>query len=43
MGIRHRRAQKLIFAHNDLVDLDRKLAALDPSRLGSSQSASAAP
>jgi hypothetical protein len=30
-GIRHSRARKLIFAHNDPVDLDRKLAALDPS------------
>jgi 7-keto-8-aminopelargonate synthetase-like enzyme len=29
-GIRHSRAPKLTFAHNDPVDLDRKLAALDP-------------
>jgi 5-aminolevulinate synthase len=29
-GIRHSRAPKLTFAHNDPADLDRKLAALDP-------------
>jgi 5-aminolevulinate synthase len=31
-GIRHSRAEKLIFAHNDPEDLRRKLAALDPAR-----------
>ena len=31
-GIRHSRAEKLVFAHNDPADLDRKLSALDPSR-----------
>ncbi len=31
-GIRHSRAEKLIFAHNDPADLRRKLAALDPAR-----------
>src|ERR1700720_4731091 len=30
-GIRHSRATKLTFAHNDPADLDRKLAALDPA------------
>jgi 5-aminolevulinate synthase len=30
-GIRHSRAAKVVFAHNDPADLDRKLAALDPS------------
>jgi 5-aminolevulinate synthase len=29
-GIRHSRAEKVIFAHNDPVDLDRKLAELPP-------------
>jgi 5-aminolevulinate synthase len=29
-GIRQSRAEKVIFAHNDPADLDRKLAALDP-------------
>src|SRR3984893_2486409 len=29
-GIRHSRAPKLTFAHNDPADLARKLAALDP-------------
>jgi len=29
-GIRHSRARKLRFGHNDPADLDRKLAALDP-------------
>jgi len=31
-GIRHSRAEKHIFAHNDPADLRRKLAALDPDR-----------
>lgn len=31
-GIRHSRAEKLIFAHNDPEDLDRKLSTLDPDR-----------
>ncbi|TDQ82963.1 5-aminolevulinate synthase [Dongia mobilis] len=31
-GIRHSRAEKLIFAHNDPEDLARKLARLDPAR-----------
>lgn len=31
-GIRHSRAEKHIFAHNDAGDLRRKLAALDPAR-----------
>ena len=30
-GIRHSRAEKHVFAHNDPTDLDRKLAALDPA------------
>ena len=30
-GIRHSRAEKQLFAHNDPADLDRRLAALDPS------------
>src|SRR5215468_1222091 len=30
-GIRHSRARKVIFAHNDPADLHRKLAALDPA------------
>ncbi len=30
-GIRHSRADKLVFAHNDPADLDRKLARLDPA------------
>src|SRR6201984_2568508 len=30
-GIRHSRAAKQTFAHNDPTDLDRKLAALDPA------------
>ena len=29
-GIRQSRAEKIIFAHNDPADLDRKLASLDP-------------
>lgn len=31
-GIRHSNCQKLIFAHNDLADLEEKLAQLDPAR-----------
>ncbi|MBV9812388.1 MAG: 5-aminolevulinate synthase [Acetobacteraceae bacterium] len=31
-GIRHSRAEKRIFRHNDPVDLERQLAALDPAR-----------
>jgi 5-aminolevulinate synthase len=31
-GIRHSRAEKQIFRHNDPEDLNRKLAALDPRR-----------
>ncbi len=31
-GIRHSRAEKKIFKHNDPEDLDRKLSALDPNR-----------
>ena len=31
-GIRHSRAEKRIFRHNDPEDLNRKLAALDPGR-----------
>jgi 5-aminolevulinate synthase len=31
-GVRHSRADKRIFAHNDPADLDRKLAALDRDR-----------
>ena len=31
-GIRHSRAEKQIFRHNDPVDLDRRLAKLDPDR-----------
>ena len=31
-GVRHSRAEKLIFAHNDPADLKRKLAGLDPDR-----------
>ena len=30
-GIRHSRTDKLVFAHNDPEDLDRKLARLDPA------------
>ncbi|MGH7153615.1 MAG: 5-aminolevulinate synthase [Acetobacteraceae bacterium] len=30
-GIRHSRANKVRFAHNDPADLDRRLAALDPA------------
>ncbi len=31
-GVRHSRAEKRIFKHNDPADLERKLAALDPGR-----------
>lgn len=31
-GIRHSRAEKMIFAHNDPEDLDRKLATIEPGR-----------
>jgi 5-aminolevulinate synthase len=31
-GIRHSGAERIIFAHNDVEDLNRKLAAVDPSR-----------
>ena len=31
-GVRHSRAEKLVFAHNDPDDLDRKLSTLDPNR-----------
>jgi 5-aminolevulinate synthase len=31
-GIRHSRAEKVIFKHNDMADLEEKLKALDPSR-----------
>ena len=31
-GIRHSRAEKIIFRHNDLADLERHLAAIDPGR-----------
>ncbi|MFM2043171.1 MAG: 5-aminolevulinic acid synthase [Pseudomonadota bacterium] len=31
-GIRHSRAERTLFAHNDPEDLDRKLAGLDPDR-----------
>ncbi|BBK44701.1 5-aminolevulinate synthase [Allostella vacuolata] len=31
-GIRHSRAERQVFAHNDPADLDRRLAALDPAR-----------
>lgn len=31
-GIRHSMTDKVIFAHNDLEDLERKLAAIDPVR-----------
>jgi 5-aminolevulinate synthase len=37
-GIRHSRAPKLTFAHNNPADLDRKLAALDPACRNSSRS-----
>ncbi len=31
-GIRYSRAEKQIFAHNDVADLERRLAALEPGR-----------
>ncbi|GAB5470060.1 MAG: 5-aminolevulinate synthase [Rhodospirillales bacterium] len=31
-GMRHSRAERMIFKHNDPEDLDRKLATLDPDR-----------
>jgi len=31
-GMRHSRAEKVIWKHNDVADLDAKLAALDPER-----------
>jgi 5-aminolevulinate synthase len=31
-GIRHSRAATLVFGHNDLEDLDRKLAQIEPTR-----------
>jgi 5-aminolevulinate synthase len=31
-GVRHSRAEKRVFRHNDLADLDRQLAGLDPDR-----------
>jgi 5-aminolevulinate synthase len=31
-GIRHARCEKIIFAHNDLADLEAKLASIAPSR-----------
>jgi 5-aminolevulinate synthase len=31
-GVRHSRAEKRIFRHNDPADLDRQLSALDPAR-----------
>ena len=31
-GIRHSRADKVLFRHNDVEDLDRKLAAIEPGR-----------
>ncbi len=31
-GIRHSRAERHIFAHNDPEDLDRRLSAIDPAR-----------
>jgi 5-aminolevulinate synthase len=31
-GIRHSRAERIVFRHNDPEDLDRHLAALDPER-----------
>ena len=31
-GIRHSRAEKMVFGHNDPEDLDRKLSQLEPSR-----------
>lgn len=31
-GIRHSRAEKLVFKHNDMEDLERKLQSIDPKR-----------
>ncbi len=31
-GIRHSRAEKILFKHNDIADLEEKLNALDPAR-----------
>jgi len=31
-GIRHGGADRVIFRHNDVADLERKLAAIDPAR-----------
>ena len=31
-GIRHSRAEKIIFKHNDVADLDRKLSQIEPGR-----------
>ena len=31
-GIRHSRAEVQVFAHNDVADLERRLAAIDPAR-----------
>lgn len=31
-GIRQSRAERIVFAHNDVADLARKLAAIDPAR-----------
>ena len=31
-GIRHSRAEVQVFAHNDVADLERRLAAVDPAR-----------
>jgi 5-aminolevulinate synthase len=31
-GIRHSRAEKIIWRHNDVADLERKLAAIEPGR-----------
>jgi 5-aminolevulinate synthase len=31
-GIRHSRAERRVFAHNDPADLERQLAAIDPTR-----------
>ncbi|BFZ53071.1 mitochondrial 5-aminolevulinate synthase [Savitreella phatthalungensis] len=31
-GIRNSRAEKIIFKHNDIADLERKLASVDPAR-----------
>ena len=31
-GIRHSRAECVVFKHNDVADLERKLAAIDPTR-----------